>query len=85
MVRSKEENGETRKKDKGKDEEYGEKRRKRKSSGNHLVGNEAVAGEMGVLLVVIEPCLDYPLVAQGREPARLIEQLVDKLIRAVWL
>lgn len=49
----------------------------------HLVGNEAVAGEVRVLLVVVEPCLDHPLVAQSREPARLIEQLVDKLIRAV--
>lgn len=46
----------------GNDEEYGVKR-KREFSGNHLVGNEAVAREVWVLLVVIEPCLDHPLVA----------------------
>lgn len=57
----------------------------RESHGTHLVGDKAIAGEVGILLVVIEACLDHPLVAQGREPACLIEQFVDKLVRAVWL
>lgn len=52
---------------------------------NELVGNEAVTGEVGILLVVIEPCFYHPLVAQSRESTRLVEQLVDELVCAVWL
>lgn len=43
----------------GDNEKYGY----RKCSSIHLVGNVTVTGEVGVLLVVVEPCLDHPLVA----------------------
>ena len=51
-----------------------------------LILHGASDGMRGVLaLVAVEGGADRPLVAESREAARLIEELSDEVICAVWL
>ena len=50
---------------------------------DQLVGEGAVGAVDGVLLVVVDPRLHDPLVTEGAEAARLVEQLADVVVGAV--
>ena len=59
-------------------------RRRRQLRLEHkLIGEGAIRAVHGVLLVVIHPRLHHPLVAEGAEATRLVEQLADVVVCAI--
>ena len=50
----------------------------------YLVSHAALRALSWVSLAIVNACLHHPLIVESGEPARLIEQLMHKLIRAIW-
>ena len=59
------------------------RRRRQLRLEHELVGEGAIGAVHGVFLVVIHPRLHHPLVAEGAEATRLVEQLADVVVRAI--
>lgn len=51
----------------------------------YLVSHVPLGALCWVSLAIVNACLHHPLIVESSEPARLIEQLMYKLIRAIWL